>query len=91
MYNLVFTETYNRKAKKFFKHHPDLKQSYFKVLDILEFDPFHPQLKTKKLSGSKSGLHRIYVKYSCRLIVEIVVSDKEIIPIDIGMREGVYT
>ena len=91
MYNLVITETYNRKAKKFFKHHPELKESYFKVIDILEVDPFHPQLRTKKLSGDKSRFHKVYIKYSCRLIIEIVISDKEIIPIDIGMREGIYS
>jgi mRNA-degrading endonuclease YafQ of YafQ-DinJ toxin-antitoxin module len=91
MYNLVFTETYNKKAKKFFKHHPELKNAYFKVIEILEADPFHPQLKTKKLAGKKSKFHKVYVKYSCRLIIEIVISENEIIPIEIGMREGIYS
>jgi hypothetical protein len=46
---------------------------------------------TEKLSGNKSRFHKVYIKYSCRLIIEIVISDKEIIPIDIGMREGIYS
>jgi hypothetical protein len=38
-YALVFTEQYNRKAARFLKRHPDLRQQYLKTLQVLELNP----------------------------------------------------
>ena len=39
-YALIFTEQYNRKAAKFIKKHPDLRQQYLKTLQLLQANPF---------------------------------------------------
>lgn len=44
-YTLVFTEQYNRRAARFLKRHPDLRQHHLKALQLLEANPFHPSLR----------------------------------------------
>jgi len=40
-FTLVFTEAYNRRAARWLKRHPDLRQQYLKTLQLLELNPFH--------------------------------------------------
>ena len=44
---LVFTEQYNRRAARFLKRHPDLRQQYLKTLQLLEANPAHPSLSMR--------------------------------------------
>ena len=41
---LVFTESYNRRAARWLKRHPDARQQYLKTLQLLQANPFHPSL-----------------------------------------------
>jgi len=52
-------------------------------------DPFHPGLKTHKLTGILDGLWAFSVSYDCRVIFEFN-SSEEITLIDIGTHEDVY-
>ena len=54
MYDLIFTESYRKKVKRFIKKHPDLKDRYQKTLALLMDDPHHPSLRLHKLH-SKLG------------------------------------
>ena len=40
-FTLVFTEAYNRRAARWLKRHPDLRQQYLNTLQLLELNPFH--------------------------------------------------
>jgi len=51
MYKLYTTPTFERRLKSFLKKHPDLSGQIEKKLDLLLSDPFHPELKTHRLSG----------------------------------------
>jgi len=59
-YQLVFTQSYNRRAAKWLKRHPDLKRQYLKTLALLEADPFHPSLRLHALRGRLDGLYAVY-------------------------------
>ena len=58
MAKLIFTESYNRKAKKFFKHHPQIIKQYEKTLKLLEINPFHTSLRLHKLAGKHADINK---------------------------------
>ena len=59
-YVLVFTESYNRRAARWLKRHPDARPQYLKTLQLLQANPFHPSLRLHALSGGLKGLHSVY-------------------------------
>lgn len=89
-YQLVFTDSYLKCAKKFAKKHPELKQQYLKTLQILEFNPFHPALRLHKLSGRLQDVYSVSINLSYRITIELMIEDEQIIPINVGTHQEVY-
>jgi mRNA-degrading endonuclease YafQ of YafQ-DinJ toxin-antitoxin module len=89
-YSLVFTEHYTHRAARFLKRHPELKQQYLKTLQLLEANPFHPGLRLHPLAGRFSGLHSVSINLSYRITLELLISEGEITPINIGDHDAVY-
>ena len=89
-YVLVFTDSYNKRAARFIKKHPELSQQYLKTLQLLEANPFHPSLRMHALKGKMDGLHSISINLSYRITIELLVLEHEIIPINIGDHDTVY-
>lgn len=90
MYQLVITESYRKRAKKFFTKHPEILKQYEKALKLLCLNPTHPSLRLHKLSGRLLGLSSISINISYRLIINFIIKNNQIIPIDIGSHDGVY-
>jgi len=89
-YHLIFTDTFNRSALRWLKRHPDLRQQYLKTLQLLEANPFHPSLRLHALSGKLQGVHSISINISYRITLELLIQDRQIIPINIGDHDAVY-
>jgi mRNA-degrading endonuclease YafQ of YafQ-DinJ toxin-antitoxin module len=89
-YTLVFTDQYVRRAVKFIKRHPELKQQYLKTLQLLEANPFHPSLRLHALGGKLEGLHSVSINLSYRITQELLIKDDEIIPVNVGDHDAVY-
>jgi len=89
-YQLVFTDSYLKRAKKFANKHPELKQQYLKTLQLLELNPFHPALRLHKLTGRLQDLHSVSINISYRITIELMIEDEEIIPINVGTHQEVY-
>ena len=89
-FSLVFTEHYNRRAAKWLKRHPELRAQYLKTLQLLELNPFHPSLRLHALSGRLAGLHAVSINLSYRLTLEFVISEQDIILINVGDHDAVY-
>ncbi len=89
-YTLVFTEQYNRCAKRFLKRHPDLTQHYLKTLKILEANPYHPSLRLHSLKGKFEALHSVSINLSYRITLELLIKDGEIILVNVGDHDAVY-
>jgi len=89
-WSLVFTEQYDKRALRFLKRHPELEKQYLKTLQLLEGNPFHPSLRLHSLSGKLSGLHSVSINLSYRITLEILISDQEIIPVNVGDHDTVY-
>lgn len=86
---LIFTEQYNRRASRFLKQHPDLRQHYLKTLLLLECNPWHPSLRLHTLRGKYEGLHSVSIKLSYRITLELLVKDQQIIPVNVGDHDTV--
>lgn len=89
-YTLVFTESYNRRAAKWFKRHPDLRTTYLKTLQLLELNPFHLSLRLHALQGRLQGLHSVSINLSYRITIELLLSDQEVVLLNVGDHEAVY-
>lgn len=90
MYKLVITDSYRKRAKKFFSKHSELIKQYEKVLKLLCLNPQHPSLRLHKLSGGLEGLFSVSINISYRMLINFVIKDKQIIPIDIGGHDEMY-
>ena len=89
-YCLVFTEAYNKRAAKWLKRHPELRSQYLKTLQLLELNPFHPSLRLHAISGRLQGVHAVSINLSYRITFELLVTDEEIVLINVGDHESVY-
>ena len=89
-YALVFTEQYNRRAARFLKRHPDLRQQYLKTLQVLEANPAHPSLRLHPLRGKLDGLHSVSINLSHRITLELLIQDGQIIPVNVGDHDAIY-
>jgi len=54
---IVFTESYTRRAMRFLQRHPELVGAYEKTLLLLEINPQHPFLRLHQLKGKLEGLY----------------------------------
>ncbi len=89
-YKLIFTPTYEKAEKRFFKRHPDLMDRYHKTLVLLERDPYHPSLRLHALKGRLAGLHSVSINLQHRITLELEIREKEILLVDIGSHGEVY-
>jgi mRNA-degrading endonuclease YafQ of YafQ-DinJ toxin-antitoxin module len=89
-FTLVFTESYNRRAAKWLKKHPDLKNQYLKTLELLELDPFHPSLRLHALRGRLQGVYSVSINLSYRITLEMLITESEIVLLNVGDHDAVY-
>ena len=87
---MLFTERYNRRAARFLKRHPDMREAYRKTLLLLEANPHHPSLRLHALRGRLEGLHSASINLSYRITLEVLIESQNLIPIDIGSHDVVY-
>lgn len=89
-YKIIITEEFDKKIKKFLKKHFDLYLKVSKTLTLLSDNPFHPSLRLHKLKGNLGEYHSVSIDMSYRIVIEFIIKDGEIIPIDIGSHDEVY-
>lgn len=90
IYQILYTQSYIKKAQKFFNKHSHILKQYQKVLEFLEIDPHHPSLRLYALKGKLTGLHSVSINLSYRITLELIIEDKKIILVNIGCHEEVY-
>ncbi len=89
-YNLIYTNSYIKRASKFAKKHPDLISQYKKTLKLLEIKPNHPSLRLHPLKGKLKDLHSVSINISYRITLEFIIIKKEIILVNVGHHDEVY-
>lgn len=86
MFKLIFTDSYELRAKKFLKKHPDMKKLYEKTLLLMEQNVYHPSLRLHKFSN----LYSISINLQYRISIDFKIEEDTIIPIDIGDHKAIY-
>lgn len=89
-YKIIQTDEYFKKLKKFIKKHPDVLDRYAKTIEILEIDPYHPSLRLHKLRGKLQEYYSVSITLQYRVVIDFIIKENEIIPIDIGAHDEVY-
>lgn len=89
-YALIWTPAFIRTAKRFLKKHPDLRGVFSDVLHRLECDPCDPELRLHPLQGRLAGKHAVSLTYSYRIVLTLLLSEDEILLLDIGSHDEVY-
>ncbi len=89
-WRLIFTEQCTRRAARFLKRHPEMENIYSKGLHLLEANPYHPSLRLHALKGKLTGLHSVSINMSFRILLEMIIADKDIILINVGDHDEVY-
>ena len=89
-FQLIFTEQYEKRAARFLKRHPKLEKQYLKTLQLLEMNPHHPSLRLHSLSGRLAGLHSVSINLAHRITLELLITEAEIVPVNIGDHDTVY-
>ena len=87
MYQLVWTNTFSRTARKFLKKNPNLRGEFERTLHQLESDPNHPKLRLHPLKGSLAGKHSVSLTYSHRIVLILALNQGEIVLLDIGTHD----
>jgi addiction module RelE/StbE family toxin len=90
-YKIVRTDSYFKKLTKFLKRHPEAIEKYIKTIELLEINPFHPSLRLHKLQGKLNEYHSVSINLSYRIVIDLVIIEEQIIPIDIGTHDEVYS
>ncbi len=90
MFTVTTSEKFLRQARKFFRKHPDLKPCFAETVSTLQQDPFQPGLGLHQLTGKLSGCHAVRLTYSYRITLTLLISEKEVILLDIGSHDDVY-
>lgn len=89
-YKIIITDTYFKKLKKFLKKHQNILDRYCKTIEILEQNPKHPSLRLHKLQGRLCEFYSISINMEYRIIIDFIIRNDEIIPVDIGTHDDVY-
>jgi len=89
-YRILYTASYNKRAAKFIKRHPELLSQYEKTLQLLELNPSHPSLRLHRLKGPLQNLHSVSINVSYRISLEFLMEEGKIIPVNVGSHDEVY-
>lgn len=89
-YTLIFTYSYKKRAQRFATQHPELKEQYRKTLLLLAQNPHHPSLRLHALKGKLAELHSVSINLSYRITLEMIITEKEIILVNVGSHDEVY-
>jgi len=88
--SLVFTASYNRRARKFLKRHPELRRQYLKTLQLLELNPYHPSLRLHALEGRLTGLYSVSININYRITMEFLIEGDEVTLVHVGTHDDIY-
>jgi proteic killer suppression protein len=87
---LVYSESYIRRAKKFIQKHAELLDQYRNTLTLLEMNPGHPSLRLHKPTGRFADLYSVSINMSYQISLEFLLEGDKIVLIDVGSHEEIY-
>ena len=89
MIRIAWDQGFGKIYRKKVRNDVLLKQRFWKTMELFSRNPFHPRLRTHKLSGKLEGLWAFTVAYDCRVVFKFLNGD-EVLLVDVGGHEEVY-
>lgn len=89
MIELVWDQPFLRLFKKWQKRHPDLVETFRKKLSLFTHEPYHPSLRTHRLTGQLQAYWAFSITYEYRVVFEFLAENRVLL-IDIGTHDEVY-
>ena len=86
---VAFSSSFKRAYKKRIKGQKEKEDAFFKKMEIFIDEPYHPQLRTHKLSGQLKDLWSFSIDYNIRVIFYFV-DEQHVIFENIGTHDEVY-
>ena len=90
MTEITFSSSFKRAYKKKIKVRKETDDLFWDTVKLFTSDPFHPSLKTHKLSGKLRGLWSYTVEYNLRVVFSFVDGSSKAIFVDLGTHDEVY-
>jgi mRNA-degrading endonuclease YafQ of YafQ-DinJ toxin-antitoxin module len=90
MFKLIFTHSYESKAKKFLAKHQDILKQYTKTLQLLEINPLHPSLRLHQFTTESFEGYSVSINITYRISLEFIVNNNEILLVNIGDHQEIY-
>jgi len=88
---ISFSEPFRKAFKRKARFNPEFEAQFWPSLELFIHDPFHPRLKTHKLSGKLRHLWSFSIDYEHRVVFYFTKDNpKKAIFVDIGTHEEVY-
>ena len=56
----------------------------------LQANPHHPSLRLHALKGKLAGIHSVSINLSYRITLELLLTEHEIVPLNVGGHEAVH-
>lgn len=89
MINVSFSSSFKRAFKKRIKGQQPKEDLFMQKLEVFVNDPFHPQLRTHKLSGTLKDLWSFSIEYDLRVIFHFTDANNVVFE-NIGSHNEVY-
>jgi addiction module RelE/StbE family toxin len=90
MIEIAFSSSFKRAFKRKIKERKELENLFWEIVEIFIDDPFHPSLKTHKLSGKLKNLWSFSIEYNLRVIFYFEDNNSKAVFIDFGKHDDVY-
>jgi len=75
--DIAFSSSFKRAFKKRIKNKKEIEELFWESIALFIQDPFHPLLKTHKLSGNLKNLWSFSVTYDVRVIFSLKITTKK--------------
>ena len=85
-YRIWYSDSFQKRSKRFKQKHPEMVKQYEKSLRILEVNPYHPSLRLHKLKGKLKNFYSVSINLQYRLLIHFIIKDDLIIPVDVGTQ-----
>jgi addiction module RelE/StbE family toxin len=90
VWQLVFTQQYTKRLKRFLRQNPQVRPQYAKTIELLSLNPHHPSLRLHRLKGNLKTLYSISINMQHRITIKLIIEDDEIILVNVGSHGTVY-
>ncbi|MDZ7586894.1 MAG: type II toxin-antitoxin system mRNA interferase toxin, RelE/StbE family [Patescibacteria group bacterium] len=84
---IEFTVSFNRRLKKLT---PQVKNKFTNLIVLFSENPFHPRLKTHKLTGQLKNRYAFSITPNLKVIFKFIDNHQTALLISVGSHDQVY-